>query len=229
MVPCRCSGDGTDPSSCMDTRLRPFTRYVTSSGLPSKVCVFKSRWPGKPPHHGWRLTSVVWRRDRGITMLVRVDISASTDGVLSVALSHQPTGFAPYRIDNCTAVTLHLRQVHPAPRCSPLHSHDERSSLVTASCSSTPLRLVVSYILRCWNPGMLEIWHAGIAVPSSVYTARLALSGVSAPARRGVSMLRMCCGRIQPWTMRGTSRVCRTPCCWSCQAPAALGNFSLTR
>lgn len=44
-------------------------------------------------------------------MLVRVDISAGTNGVLSVALSHQSAGFAPYRIDNCTAATLHLRQV----------------------------------------------------------------------------------------------------------------------
>lgn len=56
-------------------------------------------------------------RDRGVTMLVRVDISAGTNGVLSVALSHQAAGFAPYRIDNCTAATLHLRQV----RCAPMH------------------------------------------------------------------------------------------------------------
>ena len=46
-------------------------------------------------------------------MLVRVDISAARNGVLSVALSHQAAGFAPYRIDNCTAATLHLRQVLP--------------------------------------------------------------------------------------------------------------------
>lgn len=56
-------------------------------------------------------------RDRGVTMLVRVDISADTNGVLSVALSHQAAGFAPYRIDNCTAATLHLRQVLAAAAC----------------------------------------------------------------------------------------------------------------
>ena len=52
-------------------------------------------------------------------MLVRVDISADTNGVLSVALSHQAAGFAPYRIDNCTAATLHLRQVHPVATACP--------------------------------------------------------------------------------------------------------------
>jgi len=56
-----------------------------------------------------------WHRDRGVTMLVRVDISAGTNGVLSVALSHQAAGFAPYRIDNCTAATLHLRQARHFP------------------------------------------------------------------------------------------------------------------
>jgi hypothetical protein len=55
-------------------------------------------------------------------MLVRVDISADTNGVLSVALSHQAAGFAPYRIDNCTAATLHLRQVHASSiSCSGPH------------------------------------------------------------------------------------------------------------
>jgi putative Ca2+/H+ antiporter (TMEM165/GDT1 family) len=58
-------------------------------------------------------------RDRGVTMLVRVDISADTNGMLSVALSHQAAGFAPYRIDNCTAATLHLRQVLAATACCP--------------------------------------------------------------------------------------------------------------
>ena len=60
-------------------------------------------------------------RDRGVTMLVRVDISADTNGVLSVALSHQAAGFAPYRIDNCTAATLHLRQVRAASKLRPRH------------------------------------------------------------------------------------------------------------
>lgn len=75
------------------------------------------------------------RRDRGITMLVRVDISASTDGVLSVALSHQPAGFAPYRIDNCTATTLHLRQVRPLH----LRTHPSRTITHPAAGNTLPL------------------------------------------------------------------------------------------
>ena len=42
-------------------------------------------------------------------MLVRVDICATQDGVLVVNISHQTGGFAPYRLDNCSSETLHLR------------------------------------------------------------------------------------------------------------------------
>lgn len=50
-------------------------------------------------------------RDRGVTMLVRVDVATSAaSGVLRVTLSHHPSGFAPYRIDNCSLETLHARQ-----------------------------------------------------------------------------------------------------------------------
>ncbi len=49
------------------------------------------------------------RRDRGVTMLVRVDVSGGAGGVLLVALSHQAAGFAPYRLDNFSCETLHLR------------------------------------------------------------------------------------------------------------------------
>ena len=48
-------------------------------------------------------------RDRGVTMLVRVDICASDAGVLVVSVSHHTGGFAPYRLDNCSPETLHLR------------------------------------------------------------------------------------------------------------------------
>ena len=63
-------------------------------------------------------------------MLVRVDISAGTNGVLSVALSHQAAGFAPYRIDNCTAATLHLRQARPAPGPHPTRAGFRLSKLL---------------------------------------------------------------------------------------------------
>lgn len=42
-------------------------------------------------------------------MLVRVDICASDAGVLVVSVSHHSSGFAPYRLDNCSPETLHLR------------------------------------------------------------------------------------------------------------------------
>lgn len=44
-----------------------------------------------------------------MTMLVRVDVSGGAGGVLLVSLSHQAAGFAPYRLDNCSCETLHLR------------------------------------------------------------------------------------------------------------------------
>ena len=55
--------------------------------------------------------AVCRHRDRGVTMLVRVDVATSAaSGVLRVTLSHHPAGFAPYRIDNCSLETLHARQ-----------------------------------------------------------------------------------------------------------------------
>ena len=44
-----------------------------------------------------------------MTRLIRVDVSTSANGVLTVALSEQEKGFAPYRLDNCTGLKLHLR------------------------------------------------------------------------------------------------------------------------
>ena len=48
-------------------------------------------------------------REQEVTRLVRVDVSTSANGVLAVALSEQEKGFAPYRLDNCTGLKLHLR------------------------------------------------------------------------------------------------------------------------
>lgn len=42
-------------------------------------------------------------------MLLRVDVSTSSSGALLVTLSDHASGFAPYRLDNCTSLTLHLR------------------------------------------------------------------------------------------------------------------------
>ncbi len=49
-------------------------------------------------------------RDRGVTMLMRIDVGASDSGVLRLTLSHHASGFAPYRIENCSLETLHARQ-----------------------------------------------------------------------------------------------------------------------
>lgn len=51
-------------------------------------------------------------RDRGVTMLMRVDICAAEGGVLVVNISHQAAGFAPYRLDNCSSQILHIRYYH---------------------------------------------------------------------------------------------------------------------
>ena len=55
-------------------------------------------------------------REQEVTRLVRVDVSTSANGVLAVALSEQEKGFAPYRLDNCTGLKLHLRSV--SPKCA---------------------------------------------------------------------------------------------------------------
>lgn len=42
-------------------------------------------------------------------MLLRMDIGSNSSGALVATLSDQAAGFAPYRVDNCTAQILHLR------------------------------------------------------------------------------------------------------------------------
>ena len=42
-------------------------------------------------------------------MMVKVDVSTTPSGPLLVTISHQAIGFAPYRLDNCTSETLHIR------------------------------------------------------------------------------------------------------------------------
>lgn len=51
----------------------------------------------------------VRHRDRQETLLVRADISTGANGVVVACLTHQDAGFAPYRLDNCTVQTLHIR------------------------------------------------------------------------------------------------------------------------
>ena len=44
---------------------------------------------------GWLRRRLVVRRDRGVTMLLRVHVSSGAAGVLAITLSHQAAGFAP--------------------------------------------------------------------------------------------------------------------------------------
>ena len=39
-----------------------------------------------------------------------MDVAVTSSGVVLITLSHNPTGFAPYRIENCSLETLHARQ-----------------------------------------------------------------------------------------------------------------------
>ena len=91
-----------NPSSALSVALLP------SSGHPCTACHRKRcgllQSALAASHVARRLL-----RDRGVTMLVRVDVSGGAGGVLLVSLSHQAAGFAPYRLDNCSCETLHLR------------------------------------------------------------------------------------------------------------------------
>lgn len=42
-------------------------------------------------------------------MMARVDVSTTAAGPMLVTFSHQVLGFAPYRLDNCSSETLHVR------------------------------------------------------------------------------------------------------------------------
>lgn len=49
-------------------------------------------------------------RDRGETLLLRVDVAGSARGTLHVTLSHTAAGFAPYRLENHTLHAMIARQ-----------------------------------------------------------------------------------------------------------------------
>jgi len=48
-------------------------------------------------------------RSRGETLLLQLDVAASSSGIVAT-LSGRQGGFAPYRIDNCSAEKLHVQQ-----------------------------------------------------------------------------------------------------------------------
>ena len=87
----------------------------TDDSLPPRLCVRVQEagwlWSG-----GFQLDAPgdifvkIRHRDRGVTMLVRVDVATSHSGSCHITLSHNPAGFAPYRVENCSLETLHARQ-----------------------------------------------------------------------------------------------------------------------
>lgn len=90
--------------------------YFTGNETPVRSCNNVACWRAHLPLN-IRITGQCHRsnfkvmcRDRGVTMLVRVDVCAAEGGVLVINVSHQAAGFTPYRLDNCSSETLHLRQ-----------------------------------------------------------------------------------------------------------------------
>ena len=87
----------------------------SDENLPQRLCVRVQEagwmWSG-----GFQLDAPgdifvkIRHRDRGITKLVRVGVASAASGVCYITLSHNPTGFAPYRVENCSLETLHARQ-----------------------------------------------------------------------------------------------------------------------
>eukprot|EP00873_Tetraselmis_striata_P001703 jgi/Tetstr1/421967/TSEL_012866.t1 len=60
---------------------------------------------------------------RGETLLVGVDVSASSTGCWVATLSNDAAGFAPYRLDNCTSYTLQCRQRSSTARADVLRPY----------------------------------------------------------------------------------------------------------
>lgn len=50
-------------------------------------------------------------RNKGETMLLRLDVTAGATGSVMAAVSAHGSAFAPYRIDNCSSETLHVQQI----------------------------------------------------------------------------------------------------------------------
>ena len=121
----------------------------TDVGLPKKICI-------RIHHAGWMwsggfsldhvgdLFLKLRHRDRGITKIVRADISRTSDhGTEQIILRSNPEEFAPYRLENCSLETLTVRQKGVIdqqdilkPYCSLDYTWDEPSlpHIVTVEC-----------------------------------------------------------------------------------------------
>lgn len=88
----------------------------TDSGLPRKLCVriLEAGWlwsGGFSLEHAGDIFLKLRHRDRGITRIVRADVSHSLkDGTRRIIFRSNPEEFTPYRIENCSLETLIIRQ-----------------------------------------------------------------------------------------------------------------------
>ena len=75
-------------------------------------------------------------RGHGDTLLLRLNVTAQSGGTLEATLSVQQQGFFPYRLDNFSSETLHVRWVHHAARlCSLCFACSKQTS---DCCSALP-------------------------------------------------------------------------------------------
>ena len=132
---------------------------------------------------------------------MRVDVSTSANGVLAVALSEQEKGFAPYRLDNCTALKLHLR--YPLPHA--FGNHDQQKSQQLHCPQAAPQVSPSTHSLPPHESFSLSIPY------SSNYEFRGA-------GRRAALNRTTCCAPSLPWTMPGMNPRCLTSWYWSCLA-----------
>ena len=112
----------------------------TDVGLPRKLSV-RIHEPGWMWSGGFSLDNAgdmflkLRHRDRGVTHIVRAEIShSSEDGTKRIVLRSNPGAFTPYRLDNCSLETLTVRQRGVAdqqdvlrPYCSLNYTWDEPS------------------------------------------------------------------------------------------------------
>jgi hypothetical protein len=113
-VPIQYRQQGTQLERELDPGAARAVRWADAA-RPLRLCVRVQEagwlWSGGfSPDVPGDLFVKIRHRDRGVTMLVRVDVAATGAGTLLVTLSHHPAGFAPYRLENCTLETLHCRQ-----------------------------------------------------------------------------------------------------------------------
>jgi hypothetical protein len=134
-------------------------------------------------------------------MLLRVAISAGgASGVVRIAVSHHPAGFAPYRIENCSLETLHARQYKV--RRGPFQVLDAALQTTAASWTLAARCVICVYLAgrvlrraptllpppsRGHPGGALPQRAAGRAAAVLLPGVRLGRAGAASPPRAGAA------------------------------------------